>query len=73
MIKKVVRIRCDECFLEFKRHDFVTVLTPKLEYPNGADVEHVCRNCYNKGYMGLPHTEQTAESLTRIWKDKQEA
>jgi hypothetical protein len=34
-------------------------------------VEHLCRNCYNKGYMGHSHTEQTAESLTQIWKDQQ--
>ncbi len=68
MIKKVVRIRCDECFKEFQRGDYVTVLTPRMEYPNGI-IEHVCRNCYNKDCIGLACVERTAESLTREWKE----
>ncbi len=68
MIKKVIRIRCDECFVEFKRADYVTVLTPRLEYPTGL-IEHICRNCYNKGYLGHDNVERTAESLTKEWKE----
>ncbi len=70
MIKKVVRIRCDECLQEFKKNDYVTVLTPRMEYPNGGLIEHVCRNCYNKDCVGLEHVERTAESLTKEWKEK---
>lgn len=68
MIKRVVRIRCDECFKEFRRDDYVTVLTPRMEYPNGGLIEHVCRNCYNKDCVGLPHVERKAEELTKEWK-----
>lgn len=69
MIKRVVRIRCDACFTEFKRNDFVTVLRPKMEFAGGVFIEHVCRNCYNDGYMGLSHQEIRAEALTKEWKD----
>lgn len=69
MIKAVVRIRCDECFKEFERTDYVTVLTPHMEYANGGVIEHVCRNCYNKDCIGLEHVERTAESLTKEWKE----
>lgn len=68
MIKKVVRIRCDECFNEFQRGDYVTVLTPRMEYDSGV-IEHVCRNCYNKDCIGLGYVERTAEVLTREWKN----
>lgn len=68
MIKEVVRIRCDECFTEFKRNDYVTVLTPRMEYEKGT-IEHVCRNCYNKDCIGLEHVEKTAEALTKEWKE----
>lgn len=69
MIKKVVRIRCDECLKEFKRDDYVTVLTPRMEYKNGGVIEHVCRNCYNKDCLGLDHVERSAESMTKEWKE----
>lgn len=72
MIKRVVRIRCDECLQEFKKNDYVTVLKPKMVYANGGVIEHVCRNCYNKDCVGLEHVERTAESLTREWKEQNE-
>lgn len=70
MIKTVVRIRCDECMKEFKRNDYVTVLTPSMKYRNEGVIEHICRNCYNRDCIGLEHIEITAEALTKEWKEK---
>lgn len=72
MIKKVVRVRCDECFMEFERDQVVMVLSPPMMYINGGLIEHVCKSCYYKDCVGLEYIQDVASNLTKKWKESNE-
>lgn len=72
MIRKVTRIRCDECFLEFERDQIVCVLNPPMVYINGGLIEHVCKSCYERDCLGLDYERNAEEYLTKKWKEENE-
>lgn len=72
MIKKVTRIRCDECFIEFEKCQTVIVLTPPMVYFGGGVIEHVCKSCYAKDCVGLDYITGVAIDLTKEWKESNE-